>query len=321
MEPVTSWLIEDDNPYIKYLTYKNILGKKIDKKGSPEIIDRFASFKAVSSILNMQSKKGWWGTDTYSFNPLYKNTFWQLYFLSIMGITRRISGIDKAVELVVNHIQKDDGSFPSSSKYSGNLCCMEGISLEMLLRLGYADYDFTKKSINFINNLVYRESFRCKYRQNLRCPWGAIKILKAYNLVPEKYVDEKLESTKKKALDFLVKYDIVEANYPRKKDRSNNWFMFGYPRSYNSDILELVTVVVDAGCSKNSRNVRRALDYILSKRLPDGTWKMEYSLNGRMLVDIEKKNKPSKWITYFALKTLYRSKYLEKKNELQDQQS
>ena len=312
MEQVISWLIEDNNPYVEYLTRKNILGEKINKKSSPEIVDNIANHEPVSAILGMQSKEGWWGTDNYSFNPLYKNTFWQLYFLSIMGITRRISGIDKAVRLVVSHIQKDDGSFPSSSGYSGNLCCMEGISLEMLLRLGYVDHDFTKKAIDFINNLVYRESFRCKYKQNLRCPWGAIKILKAYNLIPGKYIDEKIESTKKKALDFLVKYDIVEASYPRKKKRSNHWSMFGYPRSYHSDILELVSAVVDAGCSKDSRNVKKALDYILSKRLADGTWKMEYSLNGRMLVDIEKKNKSSKWITYYALKTLYNSKYLKK---------
>lgn len=89
--------------------------------------------------------------------------------------------------------------------------------------------------------------------------------------------------------------------------------MFGYPRSYQSDILELVSAIVDAGCDKHSQNVKKALDYILYKRLPDGTWKMEYSLNGRMLADIEKKNKPSKWITYFALKTLYNSKYLDKR--------
>ncbi len=313
MESVIAWLTEDNNPYIKYLTHKNILGKKVNKKSSPKIIDHIADYEVVSAILGMQNKEGWWGTDAYSFNPLYKNTFWQLYFLSVMGITRRIGGIDRAVDLVVSHIQKDDGSFSSGSRYSGNLCCMEGISLEMLLRLGYVDYDFTKKAVDFINNLVYRESFRCKYRQNLRCPWGAIKILKAYNLIPARYIDEKIESTKKKALDFLVKYDIVEASYPRKKERSNHWFMFGYPRSYRSDILELVSAVIDGGCSKNSHNVKRALDYILSKRLADGTWRMEYSLNGRMLVDIEKKNKPSKWITYFALKTLYKSKYLEKK--------
>ncbi|MFA5014070.1 MAG: prenyltransferase/squalene oxidase repeat-containing protein [Actinomycetota bacterium] len=313
MEPVITWLTEANDPYVGYLTRKNILGEKINKKNSPEIIDNIASREPVSTILSMQSREGWWGLDNYSFNPLYKNTFWQLYFLSIMGITKRVNGIDKAVSLVVNHIQKDNGSFRSDSGYSGTLCCMQGISLEMLLRLGYKDNDFTKKGIDYINNMVYRESFRCKYRQNLRCPWGAIKILKAYNLIPDRYIDEKTESTKKKALDFLVKYDIVEAAYPRKKNKSNHWLMFGFPRSYHSDILELVSAVVDAGCGGDSHNVKKALDYILSKRLSDGTWKMEYSLNGRMLVNIEKKNKPSKWITYLALKTLYKSRYLEKK--------
>lgn len=313
MEPVIAWLTENSDPYIKYLTLKNILGKRVNKKRSPKIIDNIANSKTASAILNLQNKEGWWSVNTYSFNPLYKNTFWQLYFLSILGITRRISGIDKAVELVVSHMQKNNGSFLSDLRYSGNLPCMEGISLEMLLRLGYGNEDFTKKTITFINNLVYRESFRCKYRQNLKCPWGAIKILKAFNLIPDKSVNEEIESTIKKALDFLVRHEIVKANYPRKKKRSNHWFMFGYPRSYQSDILELVSAIVDAGCDKHSQNVKKALDYILSKRLPDGTWKMEYSLNGRMLVDIEKKNKPSKWITYFALKTLYNSKYLDKR--------
>ena len=243
---------------------------------------------------------------------MYKNTYWQLYFLSILGVKRKTSGIDKAVKLVVSHMQNEGGSFLSDLKYTGNLLCMEGISLEMLLRLGYRNEGFTKKAVNFINDLVYRESFRCKYRQNLKCPWGAVKILKAYNLIPDKYINKEIDSTKRKALDFLVKYEIVKANYPRKKKRSNHWFMFGYPRSYQSDILELVSAIVDAGCDKHSQNVKSALNYILSKRLPDGTWKMEYSLNGRMLVDIEKKNKPSKWITYFALKSLYNSKYLDK---------
>lgn len=312
MEPVITWLTEISDPYVGYLTRKNILGEKINKKKSPEIIDNIANREPVSIILSMQNREGWWGIDNYSFNPLYKNTFWQLYFLSIMGITKRVSGIDKAVSLVVSNIQKDNGSFRPDSGYTKTLCCMQGITLEMLLRLGYIDHDFTKKGIDFINNMVYRESFRCKYRQNLRCPWGAIKILKAYNLIPDKYIDEKTESTKKKALDFLIKYDIVEAAYPRKKNKSNHWSMFGFPRSYQSDILELVSAVVDAGCGGDSHNVKKALDYILSKRLSDGTWNMEYSLNGRMLVDIEKKNKPSKWITYIALKTLYKSRYLEK---------
>ncbi len=312
MESVIAWLTEDSDPYIKYLTQKNILGKRVGNKPSPKIIDSIADSKPASAILNLQHKGGWWGVNTYSLNPLYKNTFWQLYFLSILGVTRRTSRVGKGVELITSHMQKESGSFLSDLKYTGNLLCMEGISLEMLMRLGYGNEDFTKKAVNFINDLVYRESFRCKHRQNLKCPWGAVKILKAYNLIPDKYVNKEIDSTKRKALDFLVKYEIVKANYPRKKKRSNHWFMFGYPRSYQSDILELVSAIVDAGCDKHSQNVKKALNYIISKRLPDGTWEMEYSLNGRMLVDIEKKNKPSKWITYFALKSLYDSKYLDK---------
>ena len=87
--------------------------------------------------------------------------------------------------------------------------------------------------------------------------------------------------------------------------------MFGFPKSYQSDILEVAFSIVDAGCSRSNKNLKNALEYINSRRLPDGSWKMNFSLNGRMLVDIERKNKPSKWITYFALRTLYKSKYLE----------
>jgi hypothetical protein len=39
-------------------------------------------------------------------------------------------------------------------------------AIEMLLRPGYADYDFEKKAIVFINEMVCRESLRCKYSQN-----------------------------------------------------------------------------------------------------------------------------------------------------------
>jgi hypothetical protein len=37
--------------------------------------------------------------------------------------------------------------------------------------------------------------------------------------------------------------------------------------------------------------------------------------NGKMLADIEKKNKSGKWATCIALKILYRSKYLENKDD------
>ena len=310
MEKIITWLLEDNNPSVKYFTRKNILHERINSEEFSLILKDIACSEPVESILNLQNKDGWWGVNKYSFNPLYKNTFWQLYFLSLLGVKKSVDGIDTAVQLVIDNMQAKNGSFPQSSKHSGSLPCMQGIALEILLRLGYENSDFTEKTIRFINDLVYSDDFRCKNRQNLRCPWGITKILKAINLIPKNNRNKKIKETINKAVNFLLNHNIVKANYPRRNKRSKHWFMFGFPRSYQSDILEVTSAIVGGGCNKKSTNIKSALDYISSKKLEDGTWKMEFSLNGRMLVDIEVSHKPSKWVTYNAIKTLLACNYI-----------
>ena len=310
MEKVIEWLLEDNNPAVKFNIRKYILSEN-SHKDFKNIEKQILLNPPVKSILELQNKEGWWFEDSYFFNPLYKNTFWQLYFLSLLGVTRNVRSVDKAVRLVVKNMQSDKGSFPSSKKYKGNLICMQGIALEMLIRLGYLEEDFTKKLIYFINDIVYRNDFRCNYRQQLKCPWGAVKIIKAFNLINKENRTDTVKRTINKSTKFLLGHNIVEAKYPRKKSRSGQWFIFGFPRGFQSDILELTSALVDAGCSPTNPNLKSALKYIADKRLADGTWKMEFSLNGRMLVDIEKKNKSSKWLTFIALKTLLKSGYLK----------
>lgn len=311
MEEIVSWLLEDDNPSVKYFTRKDILGEKLSKNEVDALNKEILASEPVKSILELQNSQGWWYEDNFTFNPLYKNTFWQLYFLSQLGINKSNKDVDKAVHLIVKHMQNDKGSFPSAGRYTGNLPCMQGITLETLLRLGYTNEDFMKKAINFLADFVFRTDYRCKYRQNFKCPWGTVKILKAFNLILPDKRDETVTSASNRAIKFLLSHNIVEAKYPRKKPKSNHWFLFGFPRGCQSDILELTSALVDAGCNKNVSNIKAALKYISAKRQKDGTWKMEFTLNGRMLADIEKKNKSSKWITFFALKTLLKSGYIK----------
>jgi len=47
-----------------------------------------------------------------------------------------------------------------------------------------------------------------------------------------------------------------------------------------------------------------AVDLLISKQDGQGRWKMEKSWNPRLLVSLEKDNKPSKWITLQALRAL-----------------
>jgi hypothetical protein len=83
------------------------------------------------------------------------------------------------------------------------------------------------------------------------------------------------------------------------------WLKFGYPLHYNSDILEAMCSLAAAGVKYDNR-MDEALDIIESKMLPGGRWKLEFSLKGKMWVDIEKRGRPSKWITYHAISVLKR---------------
>lgn len=310
MEKSIEWLLEDDNPSVRFYTLIDIIGEKLQPSDTFYYEDLIQKTGSAAAILSLRNPSGMWNEGNFTYNPLYGASYWQLYFLSLLGITKNSPGIEKAVGLMVKDMQAPNGAFPSAGRYSGNPICLQGITLEMLLRFGYFDAPFTQKLIDFLTDLVFRNDFRCKHRQQMKCPWGIAKIVKALNNIPSKSRSENILKTINKATKFLLSHDIVEANYPRKKEKSRQWSLFGFPRGFQSDILEISQTLVDAGCNKQNANLKNALKYIHDKKLDGWKWKMEFSLNGRMLVDIEKKNKPSKWITYFALKTLIKSKFI-----------
>jgi hypothetical protein len=84
-----------------------------------------------------------------------------------------------------------------------------------------------------------------------------------------------------------------------RRDKSG-WLRFSFPHSYNSDLLEVVLLLGEAG-AKYDRVIEEGLKLILSKRGKDGMWKMVGGLNGKMHGDLDRKGAPSPWITYRAL--------------------
>ena len=50
--------------------------------------------------------------------------------------------------------------------------------------------------------------------------------------------------------------------------------------------------------------MEEAIDLLLSKQDNQGRWMLEATFNGRFQVNIEAKEKPSKWITLNALRVL-----------------
>jgi hypothetical protein len=104
-------------------------------------------------------------------------------------------------------------------------------------------------------------------------------------------------------VEFLFSQELAKADYPHYERISGEWFKYGFPLSYTSDVLEAAFVLCEAGHGNDPR-LLNAVDLIISMRQPDGRWLMKHSLNGKMWVDFEVKGKPSKWVTLRALRVL-----------------
>jgi hypothetical protein len=134
-----------------------------------------------------------------------------------------------------------------------------------------------------------------------RKAWQAVRAA-----VPRKKADLPEGETRRTWTDkakarFLAEHGVGE------RGPKPSWTRFGFPLNYNSDIVEAMYALATAGVPAGmpvSKALEKPLQIIRDKRTADGMWRMEKSLNGQMLVDVEVKGQPSKWITYFALLVL-----------------
>ena len=67
-------------------------------------------------------------------------------------------------------------------------------------------------------------------------------------------------------------------------------------------MLEILLILTRLGY--RDERLREALDLVAAKADDQGRWKLQQTLNGRFVVDIEVKGEPSRWVTLRALETL-----------------
>jgi hypothetical protein len=108
-----------------------------------------------------------------------------------------------------------------------------------------------------------------------------------------------------RGVDFLLSVDPAEATYPAGYGTrpSQNWWKFGFPMFYVTDLLQLVEALVALGYGDDHR-LSRALAIIREKQDGNGRWALGYDYTGKTWVDFGAKKQPNKWVTLRALRVL-----------------
>ncbi len=104
--------------------------------------------------------------------------------------------------------------------------------------------------------------------------------------------------------DYFLAHQLYKKSHNLAEVAKPGWLKPGFPLMYQSDIIELLGIFAELDLW--DPRLQDAFDIVMAKRLPDGRWKLENSYNGKMNVRIEKKGKPSKWITLKSMRILQR---------------
>lgn len=315
------WLLEPDNPSVRYLTLTNILGRKRTDAEVKAAKAEIMSSGMVPRILGRLQEGGWSSSGRF-YTDKYKGTVWQLIILAEHEADGKDQRIKGACEYILDHSQDPESYGFAHAERAGNrggrhgevIPCLTGNLIWSLLRLGYIRDKRVIKGIGWITKYQrfddgegkppkewpYDRYEMCWGKHS--CHMGVVKALKALSAVPKELRSREVNTTIEKACDYVLAHHIYKQSRNLSKTSKPGWRKLQFPLMYQSDILEVAGILLDLGV-RDSR-MQDAIDLIASKQNGSGKWNLESSFNGRFQFDIEARDKPSKWITYRSVKVL-----------------
>jgi hypothetical protein len=312
------WLLEKDNPSVRYFALRDLLGRPDDDGAAQAARRAIMRSEPVRKILAAQNPEGYWVKPGSGYSPKYQSTVWQILFLAQLGADGRHRQIQRGCDYLLEHAQAVHGGFSANrdARPSGALHCLDGNLIRALITLGCGGDERVGRAVEWLAGAITGDDFDqyyasgtsgpgfcCAANMGQPCAWGAVKALHALANLPKALQSKKVKKATTVAVEFLLSRDPAKADYPYTGRVSGEWFKFGFPLSYTSDVLEAALALAEAGRARDPR-LMPAIELILSKRDADGRWALKHSLNGKMWADVEVKGKPSKWVTLRALRVL-----------------
>ena len=147
-ESVIEWLLEKENPSVRYRTLTELLDKPDNDREVLLAKEEIWGSPVVQNIVSRSNEKGQWIKDGLGEGAEYKShytTHFNLYFLSELGLDKSSEFVDKAVNNYLKN-QKSNGDFYR------NFSCLYAYNLVTLIRFGYQKDPRVQKTIEHLLN-------------------------------------------------------------------------------------------------------------------------------------------------------------------------
>jgi hypothetical protein len=317
-----SWLLEEDEPGVRYLAMRDLLGLAAEDVDLLSAQALAHTQGPISTLLNEMDEAGYWVKAGPGYNPKYRSTVWSVILLAQLGASIALDRrIERACQHLFEHALSENGQFSISGTPSSTIDCLQGNLCAAMLDLGFHDprlakaFEWMARSVTGEGVAPLEDKkaplryyagkcgpdFACGANNKLPCAWGAVKVLLAFGKLPAAERTPLIENAIHRGIDFLLGVDPADATYPTgwSEKPSGNWWKFGFPVFYVTDLLQNVEAFVRLGFGTDPR-LARALEFIRQKQDSNGRWALEYDYSGKIWIEFGKKKQPNKWVTLRA---------------------
>ena len=312
-----SWLLDCDDPSVRVLTLTELLDKDAGDGEVQEARQMIANASRTAQILEGQRSEGYWGrADRYFYR--HTGTAWRWLLLHELGLNPGHPQMLKAADFLLdNAYNQGQGAFGSQPRHDP-VPCYNGWLLWGLCRSGYGGDPRVQSALRWVvNTMRYDDGDEqvpdpdngCWGRHV--CVRGVIPVLRALAELPAESRSEGTNRVLQAGIEFMLKHRVYKRSHNLDKAMNIKLTQLTFPGFYWPDFVEVLLLLTGLGCT--DPRMEDAIAYLHRKQAKDGAWKLQRTYNERskhdtfpVVVPLEERGAPSKWVTLRALIVLKR---------------
>jgi hypothetical protein len=286
------WLLEAENPSVRYWTLVELLDCPAEDREVCEARNAIAQQPLVQELFARQHPEGYWGEDAAK-PYTAEGAVAVLNLLHMLGVqphARMAAGCESLLEYSQNAC---GGLSMTKTLRSGIFPCTTGEHLPTLVYFGLQDDPRVRAAFAFvIESMSTTDPLNCGRYSHRPCLWGAIAALNGLAVLPVDMHTPQSKGVVQHLANALLDTPLdFEGEHKR-------WLTFGVPRVW--DLLSALKALAAHGYADDPR-FAPLFQMLLAQQDDQGRW-----ICGSVsrTWPIEKRNRPSKWVTLDALRVI-----------------
>lgn len=317
-----AWLLSEDQPWVRYRTLIDLLGKK---EKDPAVIDAQMKMNDHPMVRNIVTElKNWPGKAIKSHRDA-GHLVHQLAFIAELGLTVQ----NKDVKSVADKILKSrtgEGPFgilmniPTHFGGTGKDCiswmlCDAPTVVYALSLMGLKDHPAVRRATEYLISLVHENGWHCTASPDLGkfrgpgkkedpCPYATLIMLKMLSADPARMKSQEAAIGVETLLNL---YQDRKKRKPYLFGIGTDFFKLKAPEIWY-DVVHFTDVLSRFPSARKDPRMSKIVKALMDKPVTDGGYIPESVWQAWKDRDFGQKKTPSKWLTFLMLRVIKRMK-------------